>query len=47
MYLVAIIDVYSRKIIRWSVSNTMTKEWCIELLEEIITFNSILKIGFD
>ena len=36
MYLAAIIDVYSRKIISWSVSNTMTKEWCIELLEDAI-----------
>lgn len=36
MYLAAIIDVYSRKILGWSVSNTMTKEWCIELLEDTI-----------
>jgi putative transposase len=33
MYLAAIIDVYSRKILAWDVSNTMTKEWVIELLE--------------
>lgn len=36
MYLAAIIDVYSRKIICWSISNTMTKEWCVELLEDAI-----------
>ena len=36
MYLAAIIDVYSRKIIAWDVSNTMTKEWVIELLEGAI-----------
>lgn len=36
MYLAAIIDVYSRKIVGWSVSNTMTKEWCIELLKNTI-----------
>lgn len=34
MYLAAIIDVYSRKIICWNISNTMTKEWCIELLKD-------------
>lgn len=36
MYLAAIIDVYSRKIVGWSISNTMSKEWCIELLEDTI-----------
>lgn len=28
MYLVAIIDLYSRFIVGWSLSNTMTSEWC-------------------
>lgn len=36
MYMNAIIDVYSRKILNWSVSNSMDKEWCIELLEDTI-----------
>lgn len=36
MYMAAIIDVYSRKILGWSISNTMTKEWCTELLEDTI-----------
>jgi len=36
MYLAAIIDVYSRKILGWSISNSMTKEWCVELLEDTI-----------
>jgi len=36
MYMNAIIDVYSRKILNWSVSNSMEKEWCIELLEDTI-----------
>lgn len=39
MYLAAIIDVYSRKIIGWDVSNTMTKRWCVELLENTIKRN--------
>lgn len=33
MYLVAIIDLYSRYIVAWSLSNTMTSEWCRECLE--------------
>jgi len=37
MYMAAIIDVYSRKILGWSISNTMTKEWCVELLEDAIS----------
>jgi putative transposase len=36
MYLFAIIDLYSRYIIGWSVSNTMTAEWCTGVLEEAI-----------
>ena len=34
MYMNAIIDVYSRKILNWSISNSMDKQWCIELLED-------------
>lgn len=30
MYLVAIIDLYSRFIVGWSLSNTMTAQWCKE-----------------
>jgi putative transposase len=36
MYMAAIIDVYSRKILGWSISNTMTAKWCVELLEDTI-----------
>ena len=36
MYLVAIIDVYSRYIVGWSLSSTMTTRWCRECLEEAI-----------
>jgi putative transposase len=37
MYLFAIIDLYSRYVVGWSVSNTMTSEWCIEVLQEAIS----------
>jgi putative transposase len=36
MYMAAIIDVYSRKILGWSISNTMTTKWCVDLLEATI-----------
>jgi len=36
MYLFAIIDLYSRYVVGWSVSNTMTAEWCVQTLEEAI-----------
>ena len=36
MYLFAIIDLYSRYVVGWSVSNTMTAEWCVHTLEEAI-----------
>jgi len=34
VYLSAIIDLYSRKILSWRISNTQTTSWCIELLTE-------------
>ena len=36
MYMSAIIDVYSRKIVGWSISNTMSAQWCKNVLEEAI-----------
>ena len=36
MYLVAIIDLYSRYIVGWSLSNTMTSEWCKGCLQTVI-----------
>jgi putative transposase len=38
VYLVAIIDLYSRKILSWRVSNTMDAEFCVSALEEAIAF---------
>lgn len=37
MYLFAIIDVYTRYIVGWSLSNSMTSNWCIETINEAIT----------
>lgn len=36
MYLIAIIDIYSRFIVGWSLSNTMETSWCIETLKKAI-----------
>ena len=36
-YLVAIIDLYSRKVLAHRLSNTMTADFCVEALEEAIT----------
>jgi putative transposase len=37
MYLIAIIDHYSRYIVSWSLSNTMEAEWCVETVKKAIT----------
>jgi putative transposase len=36
MYLTAIIDLYSRCVLNWSVSNSMDADWCAEVLQESI-----------
>ncbi|HMP31774.1 MAG TPA: IS3 family transposase [Saprospiraceae bacterium] len=36
MYVMAIIDVFSRKILHWGLSNTMDSIWCCTILEECI-----------
>lgn len=36
MYLTAIIDVYSRKIVGWGISNSLSAQWCRNVLEEAI-----------
>jgi putative transposase len=37
MYMIAIIDVFSRKILSWSISNSMDAAWCTSVLKEAIT----------
>ena len=34
MYLCAVIDLYTRFVVNWSLSNTMTAEWCKQVVEE-------------
>jgi len=37
VYLVAIVDWYSRRVLAWRLSNTLTTDFCVEALEEAIT----------
>ena len=39
MYLFAIIDLYSRYIVNWGLSNTMTAEWCVAIIQEAFLLN--------
>jgi len=34
MYLFAIIDLYSRYVVGWDISNSMTSEWCVGVLKD-------------
>lgn len=36
LYLIAVIDLYSRFVVGWSLSNTMQAEWCKQVLEQAI-----------
>lgn len=36
MYMVAIIDLYSRYLINWSISNTMDAKWVVETVKEAV-----------
>lgn len=36
MYLMAIIDLHSRYVLVWSVSNTMDAEWCSQVLQKVL-----------
>jgi putative transposase len=36
MYMTAYIDVYSRKIMGWGISNSMSKKWCLDVLDAAI-----------
>jgi putative transposase len=44
MYLMAVVDLYSRKVLNWSVSNTMDAEWCTEVLKQTTELNGTPEI---
>ncbi len=44
MYLTAIIDVYSRKTMGWNLSNSMTKEWSCDLVNDTIEKHGVPEI---
>jgi putative transposase len=37
VYLVAILDLYSRKVLAWRINNTLTSDFCVEALQEALT----------
>jgi len=39
MYLTALIDLYSRYVLQWSLSNTMEADWCCRLVEDAIAIH--------
>ena len=36
LYLTAVIDLYSRKVVNWALSNTMSAQWCTNVVQEAI-----------
>jgi putative transposase len=44
LYLVAIMDWYSRKVLSWRISNTLDAEFCVEALREAISVYGIPEI---
>jgi putative transposase len=44
MYLTAIIDLHSRFVVQWSLSNTMSAEWCTEVLLDAIKTHGVPEI---
>jgi len=44
MYLFAIIDLYSRYVVGWSLSNTMSAQWCIDAIEGAIVQHGVPQI---
>lgn len=44
MYLCAVIDLYSRYIVGWGVSNTMSAAWCTAIMEEAIMRHGVPEI---
>lgn len=41
VYLVAILDWYSRYVVAWKLSPTLENDFCIQALEEVLTINTV------
>ena len=39
MYLCAVIDVHTRYVVNWSLSNVMTADWCLNTIQEAMRLN--------
>lgn len=39
MYLMAIVDLHSRYVLNWSISNTMTADWCSQVLQKTLAIH--------
>lgn len=44
MYLTAIIDLHSRYVVQWSLSNSMSAEWCAQVLQQAIKEHGVPEI---
>lgn len=44
MYMTAIIDIYSRYIVNWSISNTMEADWVTEVVKEAVRTHGVPEI---
>ena len=44
MYLCAIIDVYTRFVVGWGISNTMSAEWCTGIVREAVSLHGAPEI---
>jgi putative transposase len=44
MYLCAIIDLHTRYVVNWSVTNSMTAEWCTQVLQEAMDTHGVPEI---
>ena len=45
LYLFAIIDLYSRYVVGWSLSNTMSARWCVDTIEQAIAQYGARDVG--
>jgi putative transposase len=44
VYLVAVLDWYSRKVLAWKISNTLDSQFCVECLEEALRVHGVPEI---